>query len=146
MHDDFVSFDQARKLKKLKFDWKCNHYYFMNDEELISYMPFDAFDSLYVDFNNSSYWNKDDCYAFSAPTLYQAQKWLREQYQIDINCSFSKESGEWCCWIIFMYDYVVKDIFLGDDESEYLRVDYYETYEKSLSAGIDETLRLLLLK
>lgn len=131
--EDFVTFEQAKALKELGFDWKCNHYYFMDWGELISYNPADIFDQLYVDFNNSSYWNNGESYTFSAPTLAQAQKWLREVKNIIVlaTCSIDYEQGhEW-------YWFVDKDIHIGFPEQ------FYDTYEQALSAGVDKALDFL---
>ena len=62
-HEDFVTFDQAKRLNELGFDWECHEYYY-NPTQRIIY----TYGSNCFDFDNMT----------KAPTLAQAQKWLRE--------------------------------------------------------------------
>lgn len=135
--EDFVTFEQAKALKELGFDWKCNHYYFMDWGELISYNPWDIFDQLYVDFNNSSYWNNGESYTFSAPTLAQVQKWLYNQFSlwIEITYEVKKESFEY--YIFNKTDNTKKSFF-----NPCVKI-IYDTPTKALSEGIDKVIEIL---
>lgn len=71
-YEDFVSFDDAKKLKELSFDWKVNHFY--NDDGSFHqnfYINFNYHDILLVKAKR-----------FSAPTINQANRWLFEKYNL----------------------------------------------------------------
>lgn len=84
-YEDYVNFEQAKILKELEFDWKCNHYYNTQTKE---FLPVDWFDyDGSIDANDLYQSNPPKgiiTYRISAPTLAQAQKWLREKHNIDI--------------------------------------------------------------
>ena len=70
MNEDFVSFEEAKKLKEKGFDWKTFGFY-------TEYVKLIQFPLTYTSKN----WNKQcDCY--SAPTISQVLKWLREEKKI----------------------------------------------------------------
>ena len=122
LHEDYVSFEQAKVLKKLGFDWPVYQYYLINGlGDVVLWFP-------EGERNPNS--NGDD--DFSAPTLYQAAKWLREEKGIVILIDYQhfdvKES---------FYAYHISYTYNNDLYS--VGVDY-PTYEKALSAGIDRAL------
>jgi len=61
-----VTFEQAKQLKEIGFDWNVNTYYF-SDGELHQN----------VSINGFSDWNIGHCY-FSAPTVALALQWIRD--------------------------------------------------------------------
>ena len=63
--EDYVTFEQATKLKELGFDWKTWIYYDEDDNELTESI-------------SSVDWNGETD-SISVPTLAQASKWLREK-------------------------------------------------------------------
>ena len=118
--EDFITYDQAVKLKELGFDWKCYTFYHWDNWCGLS-------DSGICENHNMF----EKC--FSAPTLSQAQKWLREVKDIIVlaTCNLDYEKGhEW-------YWFVDKDVDIEDPEH------FYETYEQALSTAIDKALDLL---
>lgn len=128
--ENYVTFEQAVKLKEFGFDWRCNHYYQDNNQSLHPnfYRDFNKHDKLYTDDEELK-----KVTLSSAPTLSQAQKWLREVKNIVVlvTCNLDYEKGhEW-------YWFVDKDFDIEDPEHK------YSTYEQALSAGIDKTLELL---
>lgn len=122
MNEDFVTYEQAQKLKKLGFDWECNHYYGIDykiHEETSSYL--------------SNYCHRNDRELTAAPTLSQAQKWLREKKSIKVYIKPLFSSNQYEYWISFQFrgcggdeDYGVKD-----------------TWERALLAGIDQALKMI---
>ena len=121
--EDFVTFDQAKKLKELGFDWGCIHWYHTNEEHEKKLIK--AFDYA----NHSGLSPR----ALSAPTLSQVQKWLREVKNIVVlaTCNLDYEKGhEW-------YWFIDKDVNIEDPEHA------YETYEAALEAGINKALEFI---
>ena len=132
--EDYVSFEQAVRLKELGFDWKCNHYY---DTQTKEFLPVDWFDydgdvdadDLYD--NNPP---KDIIsYRVSAPTLAQAQKWLRDVKKILILIDILRKNEKIFYWKIFNSETFW--IYSSDPD--------FDTYEQALSAGIDKALQIL---
>ena len=125
-HEDYVSFEQAKALKTLGFDWECYQFY-NGDKKLWSYTSIGYGD----DCRN---WNDEYNAAIggsecSAPTLAQAAKWLREVKQIIIiPCVMYKEG-------VMKYDF-----YIVDEPIDLLDSKGFDTYEEALSAGIDKTL------
>lgn len=122
-HEDYVSFEQAKRLKELGFDWECNHHYDNEGDCLLN-----------PGIMGNIYYNCNELDSIiSAPTLAQAQKWLREAKQIIIIPCVAYREG------IMKYDFYIVDepIDLFDDS------ELFDTYEEALSAGIDKALELL---
>lgn len=77
----------------------------------------------------------DDYYEFLCPTLYEAQKWLRDKHNIDIVVEPEIDEGtdkKWgyCFGLYTEFPSVAVSLV-------------YETYEEALNAGILESLKLL---
>lgn len=121
IHEDYVTFEQAQKLKQLGFDWECNHYYHLYDEQ-------DTLSTL-SKFENSNKFDKN----WSAPTLAQAQKWLREVKGIIIIPHVIHVED------ILKYDFYIYGELL-DIECDF---EGFNTYEFALSEGINKALNFL---
>ena len=135
-NEDYASYELALKLKECGFDepciaqWACEPY----DKPLL-------FGSTAFVFCNSELKGRD----VTAPFLWQAQKWLREEYGIHIDvCTYSDYSTDadgnvcdrWDFWGFELYAIVGgKRIAIDDDE--------YDFYEQALSAGIAAALELI---
>ena len=119
-HEDFVTYEQAKTLKDLGFDWECNHWYHI-DEKILNTSH---------DYANHNVLSPK---ALSAPTLNQAQKWLREVKGIKVYIKplFSSEEYEYCISFKFRG-------YGGDEE-----YGVKKTWESALSAGINEAIKLL---
>lgn len=109
---DFVTFTQAVTLKNLGFKKKVNYYYIDSENHSLRFSP-----GGYHDFSESSL-------LVSAPLLYQAQEWIREEkgYSIEPRSSVG---GEWLCYI------------KGLEENP---SDLHGSYEEALKWGIDKCL------
>ena len=121
MNEDFVTYEQAEKLADLGFDYKCIACY---DEEEFEYTgEYNNYNSGYYRYN-----------LISAPTITQAQKWLREVkgVKVYIKPLFSSEEYEY--WISFKFKG-----FMVDDECYGVE----ETWESALSEGINEAIKML---
>ena len=133
--EDYVTFEQSIKLKKLGFDWNCNHYYGLDGflhEETQSYIT------------NYMHSNKNT-YPIPAPTLSQVQKWLREIKDIIIVIDFDNWCEKYGCHVykkIIYNSENIKDSYgsmLVTNESN----EDFDSYEEALSMGIDAALELL---
>jgi len=69
-----VTFEQAKRLKKLGFDWKVNTFYQSQKQR----------NDIFDDYNDSE-WHED---RFSAPTVALALKWCRDEKKIDNSVEF----------------------------------------------------------
>ena len=117
-HEDYVTYDQAVKLKELGFDWECNHsYYGRRSKSLIGFCT-------YHDFNKNG--GPNEC---SAPTLAQAQKWLREVKETEIIVNFVN---------VGIYDYIIYGKYVNINSET-----YFNFYEQALSTGINRAIELL---
>lgn len=130
-HEDYVSFEQAKALKELGFDWEVSHFYGLNEanEPKLCRLP----DTLGGQDNHNKYHGN-----FSAPTLSQAQKWLREkEIEVGVFANFDGElpNGKWV-WLMRKFNTHLYDTVFTEDIN-------YDTYEQALSAGIDKALELL---
>lgn len=142
MEEDFVTYEQAVKLKRLGFDWKCRYFYesdnkvLMPLEEIVSAIEGHDFcitsDTLMEDFNKQ----QDIC---SAPTLAQVQKWLREVKNIYV---FSNKAIAFPDTLKgkFYWEIINKDLEVVD---RCLSCDLTDTYEQSLSIGISKAIEIL---
>lgn len=125
-HEDYVTFNQAKALKDLGFDWEVDFYYATEDAP-------DGHAWL-TPFANGGKNANLKSHLYSAPTLSQAQKWLREVQCVDVVLFLSypeRERG---------YHFGLGKWF---PYLNYLDSFHYETYEQALSAGIDEALAFL---
>lgn len=149
MNEDYISLDQAKLLKEFGFNWKCTHYYLNNSEKLQEYLArdIDVYHNSW-DFNYTEY--IDDYTmpsgerivanrfenAYSAPTLSQAQKWLREEKNIIIIIEPMSAKKR------FYFNYA---IFTFKNKPITLKQSYEPCikYEQALSAGIDKAIEFL---
>lgn len=124
--EEFVTYAQAIRLKKLGFDWECRELY-TPDEEMTSVGFPDDFNYL-----GDTYQDEWFSACISAPTLSQVQKWLREVHRICISVNYMFDDGRWFA------------VWLNFDSGEYDETwETFAAYESALSAGIDVVLKLL---
>lgn len=119
-HEDYVGFEQATALKKLGFDWKCYTFYHQDN---------------WCGLSHSGMCENHNMFkmCFSAPTLAQAQKWLREEKKITILIDILSNKKKQFYWKL--YDNNLH--FNGASNAN------YNSYEQALSAGIDKAIELL---
>lgn len=123
-HEDYVSFEQAKALKELGFAWESTYFYDLEkpqEDKIKSKIP--------QDFNIMALVSLS-----SAPTLSQAQKWLREVKGIDITAVPSQHYG------VKKYRWMLNR---WSPERHGWDENLYDTYEQALSAGIDKALQHL---
>ena len=142
--EDFITYEQAKALKELGYEWKCTHYYDDNGTLTPSFEEISAdggheytisINNLAGNFNLQ---NGEDDEWCSAPTLAQAQKWLREkEIEVGVFAKYDGEirTGKWM-WLMRKFDTHLFDTIFSEDVS-------YDTYEEALSIGINQALELL---
>ena len=132
MNDDYVSYELAKKLKECGFAEPCDHYYIKDNAPDGTAWIVPTTDR--EDFNADSYcpFCKPLC---SAPTLAQAQKWLREKMGIAINV-IAHDGGAYDYDIVFLPNAVDCDYPID-------RATFSRTYEEALSEGIEPVLELI---
>lgn len=134
--EDFVTYEQAVKLKKFGFDWDCGYYY---DEITQKFKP-NTNDSYCELSTNDLLWNNNKMWrCTSAPTLSQVQKWFREVKGIIICIEprFYRNKRP-----LMGYDY---RLFNKDDGcySNIKAETIYDTYEQAVLAALNKILELL---
>lgn len=131
---DFVSYETAKKLKAAGYSEKCSSvWHFDGDSgkaKFIENYPA-TFHGEPNDFNNSDMF---DLYVYSAPMLWQAAKWLREEKRLYILVDFSYV-GTWFYKVFPIVGCCISRCLFS-----------YPTYEEALSAGIDAALELITNK
>lgn len=126
-HEDYVSFEQAKALKELGFDWGCNHWYHPLE-------PYKVLESI-------SYCNHNRFIRpYSAPFLAQVQKWLREVKGILVYASPSVRKNEPITWMIGVVHLLDKK---GNTRDWWIGALKHDTYEQAFRAGIEKALELL---
>lgn len=121
---DYVSFEVAKLLKEKGYDEYCEGYFHLNTEEATEEECFEMAPG--QDFRN-----RDNRYRVGAPTLYEAQKWLRKKHHIHIVIDFNGYG--WYCRI---YDITSGDFLLQTK-------GYKDNYVEALNIGILEALKII---
>lgn len=127
--ETYVTIKQAQALKRLGFDWECDHYYAIGGHD---------WHLLRTEGGIPANFNKDidafpiDC---SAPALHMAAKWLREAKGIAVNVD--AHYGGWYDWEIVLLQNAAEDIEVSNLSM------WCKTYEEALSEGINEVLEVL---
>lgn len=89
--ENYVDFDQARLLKELGFNLPVTHCYWNKFQP----NPIGHGDHIWSDIGQEIsvgdlYWNDNDSKdMYSAPTYYQVQRWLEDEYHIDFNSNYN---------------------------------------------------------
>ena len=152
-NEDFVTYEQAAKLKELGFDWECTHFYdcfdldiLISSSEIVSNDGGVAYtisvDNLSHNFNLD---NGDGFNGASAPTLAQVAKWLREVKDIIIGIDFDNWHDKYECHVYKRMGYSgenIRDTYGSRLVTNEFHEDF-DTYEEALSEGINKAIELL---
>ena len=122
--EDYVSYPLALALKKHGFDEPCRHHYDIEDAPEGCYWEGC---SLHKKNHN------EDIPKFSAPTLWQVQKWLRDKRKIDI------ELRVWLVGDTREY----RPYIMPPKKHDFIAYPPEKSYESALSAGIAAALELI---
>lgn len=123
---DFVSFETAKRLKEAGFSEKVTSVYAHVYKGEDGWRLRNGY--IEDDYNHYEWLN------ISAPTLWQAQKWLREEKEIEVSVAWCRRRKSYYYWYgeLFCPD---EDVKFGYD---------FPSYEAALSAGIDAALNLII--
>ena len=135
--EDFVTYEHALALMKLGFREECLYHYGYNSEEIIPNSNINCNGEISINDFKVSFNSIDFCNGifYDAPTLSQAQKWLRKEKGWSIDPVFIHNNDKhYCCYITNMTDESCHSDLLFDN--------YYDSSEEALSAGITECLKL----
>lgn len=141
--EDFITYEQAVKLKKLGFKERCYQHYdtsgIIQDNCYICNQVYQWVISSNLYISNNEYTQRcglsSEKSICDAPTLAQAQKWLRKEKKLSVEpMSSDTDAQDW-------------EYLLVDRRIEFANFHYnhkhYASYEEALSAGITECLKLL---
>lgn len=141
MNENYVSYELAVKLKAAGFDEPCDHFYVHyldpNKARISAsgvygeWKDIDAFKHNFNVIDDNRYKQSLIPYC-SAPTLWQAQKWLREKHHISVRVSYISYHKVWFAdW-------------LNLDSGEFDDTDAtFDSYEEALADGIEAVLELI---
>ncbi|MCH5167885.1 MAG: hypothetical protein J1F35_08405 [Erysipelotrichales bacterium] len=116
--EDYVTYEQAKKLKELGFDWKTHAFYLGT--------------TLVNDISDYKITNSTDLPIISAPTLTQAQKWFLEENKIYIEIYSTNYLTNFGYELKFDYEPIKRycaQAFLNPNEA--------------LSSGIDDAINYI---
>lgn len=121
--EDYVSLEVAKLLKEKGYNELCNSSYFLHDGNWIFQYG-----------NNQNKLNDENW--LSTPTLYDAQKWLRENHNIHLHVLCTSY-----CKPLNRCDYRC-EIF-APSIRQFCDTQIYHTYEETLNEGILNALEFI---
>lgn len=127
-NEDYVSLEVAKMLKEKGFNEYCGAYYHLNWDDMTEEERFEIAPS-------HNFRNRNNGYRVGAPTLYEAQKWLRSAKGLHIEVSYMSKNY----WIYEILTIPNHDLIGLSDR---MNVNYM-SYEEALTAGIHEALKLI---
>lgn len=130
MEEDYVSYELAKKLKKLGFDELTNFFY----NEVPGHEGELELGGGYANFNS---FRMPGCGCTSAPTLWFAWKWLRYEKNIDVDVNYNTKDYEIVSYEWSIFTLSPCDLIDNADDS-------YQSYEEALEAGIMRAVEMLL--
>lgn len=134
MKEDYVTFEQALKLKELGFNWKCIRFYNISQSSYPLFKRIGEYEIEFGDYNNKAQ------HLCSAPTLTQSQKWLREVKGIHVWVeSEPNEYDNGITYAIYVWDNNKRQY-----PENYNGIESRNNYEQALSLGIDKALKILI--
>lgn len=123
--NDYVSYELAVKLKEAEFDEPCDYSYY-----IYAWMSEPRFSVTETAELEAESFDWTDIY--SAPTLWQAQKWLREKKHLSVEPYAN---------IVANFNYNIADLeSFADYKGQGIG---YESYECALASGIFSALELI---
>lgn len=134
MKEDFVTYEQALALNKLGFREECLYYYNRGGMLVSNY--YDSSDGIYVENLYISYNSRHKITnKYDAPTLAQAQKWLRKEKNlyVCVEIDITDTVNNIFYWTIYKLPY----------KKQIRKTRKFDSPEEALSAGISEVIKFL---
>lgn len=134
--EDYVSLETAKMLKGKGYDEECAYYIICDEDGHVRPLYASTVSSL----------TKTNKILYKCPTLYEAQKWLRQKHNLHINVGIwgdysidadgnKVDERQYWAFDTYFTTNIMSHIFNCDGE--------YDTYEQALDAGIREALKLI---
>lgn len=149
-HENYCSYELSKKLKEKGFDWDVlfyyNSYHDVTGSRLQVHYHVDEaaynFNAEYMVHKHGLYdthelMSHTDCLC-SAPTLYQAQKWLRDKHKIMVEPFACISDRTWAYRLYQLNDEKWGMTIVQDGKA--ITVYGFDLYESALSAGIIKAL------
>lgn len=150
MRDQLVSFETAKLLKELGFNWPTLTVFATNDTEfgikendIIMYFPpesFYGYDLNHLILDAEGYLNNRD--QIACPTQSLAQKWLRDMHNIHIHVEAYWDNEELANIKEAKPEYAYF-VALHDLEEDGPILDYLQSYEEALEEAILDSLKYI---
>lgn len=126
IEEDYVSFETAKLLKENGYNEECAYYIIRDEDGCIRHLYASTVSSL----------TKTNKILYKSPTLYEAQKWLREKHKMFVSAApqppFTKPL-EFFYWIDFPEETI-------DNYGSLVIVEHFSSYEQALDKGIQDAL------
>ena len=132
MKDKLIDFETAKLAKEKRFNWLSYFYYMENNPTAVE----EAFNKNNPwDFNFKDEYNTTSFKSITAPTQSILQKWLREEYSIQMVIK------PWYDPELFEFQFTC-DVF-GTEFTNYIKSHRHDTYEEALEEGLVNALNLI---
>jgi hypothetical protein len=129
---DYCDYDTCVALEELGFREKCLTYYDTEDNVGLLYNTQWALDNTPYQFTDclESHNAYEGNSYIDAPTMWEAQKWLREEHNLHLEITYSPS-----CWTGKIYDLKEWDYIKG--------FTFFESFEDTLHTLIKEAIKIL---
>ena len=135
--EDYVTYEVAKMLKGKGYDEECDAYYH-NDN---SNAYWGANDDERFESCDGGFYNGNNFYRDAAPTLYEAQKWLREKHTIHVDATpVLRSPFDEIPYVYWSYIICNTDTCMSHAMDDYTE---FKTYEEALNAGIKKALEFI---
>lgn len=134
MGKEFITYQQAVKLKELGFDEPCFATY--NNDKKISRNPSHNMEDLLIE-GKPYYWNNSKVHisCITAPLKQQVFRYFRNNYNLQSEIHFNPLTEKWRLCEIIALNNNNKVIYDGENE--------FKLYEEAESSCIDELIKII---
>ena len=138
---DYCDYDTCVALKELGYKEKCVAYYDTEDNVGLLYnTQWASYGECYQYFDVLESHNTSTEYYIDAPTLWDAQKWLREEKGIYVMIEILWKTDDGLGWCYICCN---KPLTEEDQEVCFASGGFFDSYEEALLEGIKEAIKIL---
>lgn len=130
--EDYVSLETAKMLNEKGFDEYCGAYYHLNWDDMTE-------DECFEVATDNYFKNSNNVYRVAAPTLYEAQKWIWENYKMFVSAAPDSPFTA-PCEFFFWIDFPTETINVF---GSLITGEHFSSFQQALDAGIREALKLI---